>query len=937
MRKNIITTLLLLLCSTAGCLAQQMPNVEQDKAVRQGKLANGLTYYIRQNGYPEHRVNFYIAHRVGSLQEEDDQRGLAHFLEHMAFNGSNNFPGSRLLDFTRSHGIGFGSDLNAYTSIDKTVYRISNVPSGSEAVLDSCLLVLKDWSNGLTLASDEIDKERGVIHEEWRLRTSAEMRMLDRNLQQLYPGSKYGERMPIGKMEVIDNFKPDFLRAYYKKWYHPLNQAVIIVGDVDPDKMEAKIKATLSDIQTPENPAKVERVDVPDNTEPIVIVDKDKEQKFSIVEIMMKHEAFPDEMKPSLAYFMQDLVSGVTCQMLNKRLEEKAQEPDCPFVQASVEDGEYIFSRTMDALTLTVIPKEGKALEAVKAVYREALRAKRGGFQATEMQRVKDDMLSQWEQMNENRLKTDNSYFGNQMTDHFLENEPIMAIEDNYQMLQQFSPMLPVDIMNQYIAELVQENDTNLVVMSFNQDKEGVILPQKEALLEALHSVRGEEIAAYVDNVKTEPLMSEMPKKGKITSSKDSKKFGYKELSLSNGARVLLKHTDFKEGEVLFSASSVGGSCLYGEQDFANVALFPVFVNSSGLGNFSNKDLEKALAGKNANVSLSLGLQHETVDGSAAPKDLETLLQLNYLYFTNISKDEKNVESVRQMLYTMLKNKSLSPETAFQDSLSVTRMMHNKRFASMDTVALKNASYDRILEMARERYQNAGDFTFTIIGNYDEAKINDWIETYIASLPSNAKKDIAKPMKTYAKGSVENSFKRKMETPKATAVMIWSNQTEKYSLEGSLKAQLLADVLEMDYLQRIREDEGAAYSVAAYSIGGATLDNPYTAVYAYCPMKPEKADICLKIMREAMLQASQKTNQDYLTKAKEVLLKNYDTDIKTNEYWQEAISTLDEYGIDISTDYKAIINRLTAEDIAAFAKNVILKEGNALTVVMMPE
>ena len=412
--------------------AQQMGPIPVDDQVRVGKLDCGLTYYIRHNDYPEHRVNFYIAQRVGSIQEEESQRGLAHFLEHMAFNGSEHFngEGKSIIDYTRSLGVAFGKDLNAYTSIAETVYNINDVPSTRQSAIDSCLLILKDWSNGLLLTDEEIDKERGVIHEEWRLRRSAQQRMLENQLETLYPGSKYGKRMPIGLMSVVDNFKYNELRDYYHKWYRPDNQALVIVGDVDVDHIEAQIKELFKGLPAPDpNAAQVVDEPVPDNEEPIIVIDKDKEQQYSQVMVMFKHETFPKEMKGDLVYMLTDYLTSMMGSMLNDRLSEKAQEPDCPYLQASAYDGNYLFANTVDAFTLGIMPKEGMAEAATQAVVTEAMRAAKHGFTATEYDRAKEEYLSRLERQYNERNKISNGRLAAQYYRNYLDNEPMPSIE----------------------------------------------------------------------------------------------------------------------------------------------------------------------------------------------------------------------------------------------------------------------------------------------------------------------------------------------------------------------------------------------------------------------------------------------------------------------------------------------------------------------------
>ena len=488
--KRFLLAALTMFSMTAVVAQMQMPPIPVDPDVRIGKLDNGLTYYIRHNAWPEQRAEFYIAQRVGSIQEDDNQRGLAHFLEHMAFNGSKHFKGNELLRWCESIGVKFGTDLNAYTSIDQTVYNISNVPTTREGIVDSCLLILYDWADGLLLEQEEIEKERGVIHEEWRLRTSAQMRMLERDLPKLYPGSKYGHRMPIGLMEIIDNFERPFLQAYYEKWYRPDNQAIIVVGDVDVDKVEQKVKELFSPIELPENRAMVVAEPVPDNNEPIIVVDKDKEQRLNIVSVMMKHEPFPDEMKGNMAYFVTDYMKSAALSMFNDRLKEYSEKPESPFLQASASDEEYVMSRTVDAFNLTILPKEGQTEAALKSAVVEARRAAVYGFTPTEYSRYKANYISTLDKQYSNKDKRYNRQFVNQYVQHFLSSEPIPSIDYTYTTMKQLVPMLPLEAVNELFKQLVSENDTNLVVASFNNEKEGTVYPTEAGLMAAINEAR---------------------------------------------------------------------------------------------------------------------------------------------------------------------------------------------------------------------------------------------------------------------------------------------------------------------------------------------------------------------------------------------------------------------------------------------------------------
>ena len=938
--KKLFAALLLMLVAfgTNMVTAQEM-TIPVDDAVRVGKLDCGLTYYIRHNDYPEHRVNFYIAQRVGSIQEEESQRGLAHFLEHMAFNGSEHFngEGKGIIDYTRSLGVAFGADLNAYTSIAETVYNINDVPSTRQSAIDSCLLILKDWSTGLLLTDEEIDKERGVIHEEWRLGQSAQMRMLERQLETLFPGSKFGKRLPIGLMSVVDNFEYKELRDYYHKWYRPDNQALVIVGDVDVDHVEAQIKELFKGMTLDPNAAQVVDEPVPDNDEPIIVVDKDKEQQYSDVSICFKHETMPREAKAGIEYLVYEYAKGMITRMLNTRLSDMAQEPDCPFDMAYCYDGEYILANTMDAFTIDAMPKEGKAEATTEILLVEAMRAAKHGFTASEYSRASDEYMSQLEQWYNNRNTISNETYGRDYCSNFLDGEPIPSVETYFQLMGLIAPQINVDIINQLMAGLIDTDGKNMVIVNFNQEKEGATYPTVDAFKDAIAAANATDITPYVDNAPTEPLMSELPKPGKIVKESENSVFGYKELELSNGARVILKKTDFKEDEVTMSAFQRGGQSLYNEKDWANLQMLTSLNSFTGLGNFSNSDLNKALSGKQASVYLNIADYTDQLSGNSTVKDLETMFQLLYLKFTALTKDEKKFNQTRSMMETQLKNKDLMPETALSDTLQYVISDRNWRNKPFNVEDLQQVNLDRIMEIAKERTANAANYTFTFVGNFDEATIRPLIEQYIASLP--AKKGVKTNWKNEVnmpKGEVINHFTKKMESPKEFEVIIWHNNELPYSLENEVKAEILGEVLGKVYLQKIREDAGAAYSTQAMGQTGISGGKPQTLVLAVCPVNPEFEETALKIMNEEMVNACTTIDPVALNEAKENMLKNYATNNKENWYWR---STIVEYlvnGVDGHTGYEDIVKAQTPESIAEFARQ-LLSAGNRIEIVMAPE
>ena len=943
MRINKIFAAMLLMLvafSSNMSMAQEMPAIPVDDAVRVGKLDCGLTYYIRHNDYPEHRVNFYIAQRVGALQEEESQRGLAHFLEHMAFNGSEHFngEGKGIIDYTRSLGVNFGGDLNAYTSIAETVYNINDVPSTRQSAIDSCLLILKDWSNGLLLTDEEIDKERGVIHEEWRLGQGPDMRMFERQLETLYPGSKYGKRFPIGLMSVVDNFEYKELRDYYHKWYRPDNQALVIVGDVDVDHIEAQIKELYKNYPAPDpNAAQVVDEPVPDNEEPIIVIDKDKEQQYSQVYVMFKHDAVEKENKATVDYLIYQYAQYIVCSMLNDRLNEKAQEPDCPFNHASADDDSYIFAKTKDAFALEAMPKEGQTEAATQALMTEAMRALKYGFTATEFARAKDNYTSWLEKQYNERDKVSNATYAYRYYRNYLDNEPMPSVEQRYQWMSMIIPNITVDMINGLLPELISDGNKNLVIMNFNQEKDGAVYPTSESLMAAIDAARNANIEPYVDNVKDEPLMTTMPKPGKIVKESENATFGYKELELSNGARVILKKTDFKKDEIRMRSFQRGGKSLYEEKDRMNLEMLDQINSFTGVGSFSNTELDKALAGKQASAYLSIGNLTDGISGQSTVKDLETMFQLVYLKFTALNKDEKKFNQIMGIMETQLKNKSFEPESVLSDTVMYVMNDRTWRAKPVNVEDLKDVNLDRVMQIAKERTANAANYTFIFVGAFDEATIRPLIEQYIASLP--AKKGVKSNWKgnqTFPKGETLNHFTHKMETPKDYEVVVWHDTSLPYSLENMIKTDILGQILSRVYLQKIREDAGAAYSAFAQGGIAHTGNGTITNVLAICPVKPEFKDEALKIMKDEMVKACSEIDATALKEAQENMIKDHATNLKENWYW---LSTIEDYlifGQDDMSGYEEIVKAQTPESIAAFTRQ-LYNAGNRIEVVMTPE
>lgn len=933
--KKILVTIGITILTCIAAFAQQMPPIPIDSKVRIGHLDNGLTYYIRHNEEPKGQANFYIAQKVGSILEEESQRGLAHFLEHMCFNGTQKFPGNGVVKYCESIGVKFGADLNAYTSIDETVYNIDNVPvATTPSSIDSCLWILHDWADGLLLEGDDIDHERGVIHEEWRSRlgTSATSRMYEVILPEIYPNNRYGQRMPIGLMEVVDNFPYQAIRDYYEKWYRPDQQGIVVVGDIDVDQIEAKIKEIFGTIAKPENPAERYYVQVEDNKEPIVSIATDKEQQYGINYIFLKHDTYPDSLKGDMSYMLVQLINEASHIMLSDRIGELSQLANPPFLQADIEDGEFFFAKTKDAYTGVVVTNatDTGLMKGLTTVYREMLRASRHGFTASEYERAKANILTQLESAYNERDKVKSRNYCREYVRHFIDNEPIPGAENEYMMAQQLFQYIPVEVVNQYMKELV--TDENLVVACMLPEKEGVVYPTKQEIINALNNVAAEDIAAYEDKTSDEPLISKMPKAGKVSKTENGP-FGYKKLTLSNGVVVYLKNTDFKADEIQMSAFSEGGTSLYSDKDAVNIKVADDLFCIGGLGNFNMTDLSKALAGKKVRVSPSINTYSEGLDGRTTPKDFETMMQLVYLYFTAQRADEDAFQSWKTKEAASLVNAATNPMMALNDTIRKELYPNMQRLRSLTMEELEQVSYKRCMQIGKERFANAADFTFVFTGNIDESVIIPMIEQYIAALPAKGKAEMHKDFGgKWREGFRNNIFKRGMEIPSATVFMAQGGKVD-YNLKNKIVYSIASQVLNIVMTEEIREKEGGTYGVSV-STQVSYLPQPNAMFQIYYQTDPDKYEYLNKRIEELVNEFVQNgPSETNMAKVKEYMVKKHQENLRENNYYTNSMRELIINGLDVNTDYEKVLNSITANDVrAAFAD--LLKQGNKVIVVM---
>ena len=916
-------------------LAESVPQLPLDASVRKGTLPNGLTYSIRHNAWPEDRAYFYIAQKVGSMQEEDDQLGLAHFLEHMCFNGTTHFPGNKLKTYLESIGVKFGENLNAYTSFDETVYNIDNVKTDREPALDSCLLILHDWSHDLLLEDDEIDKERGVINEEWRVRRSASQRMYEAMLPDIYPGSKYAHRMPIGTMDIVMNFPYDALRTYYKKWYRPDLQAVIVVGDIDVDRMEQKIKSVFSDIKAAENGAVREYYPVPDTPSPIVSVQSDKEQTKSVISMMFKRDVFPENLKNTAAYYAQSYIEGMVSMMFRMRIQEMLQKENPPFMSASMGKGRFFVSKTKDAFSGSVVFKENDHERAFSALYREMLRAARYGFTAAEYERCKQEYLSQLDNQYAQRDKVYSSQYVSECVNNFLDNEPMPGIEWIHANMKDIANQIPLEAVNEYLSHSIDKRSypdgKNVVITMFAPEKDDVTLPTKDELLGILHKIEDETIEPYREEVNNEPLITTPLKGCKVKSITDDA-FGAKLVTLKNGVKIHVKKTDFTPNVIQMEAPSWGGNSLYPNSEYHNTANIGL-VTVGGWGNFSKSDLNKKLAGIQASASPFIGNRVEGVSGNCVTKDLETMLQLTYLCFTSPRRDDAAFKSYIERWKANIENEDLNPFTALKDTASRVLYDNNVRSVRWRKADIDRIDYDRLIQLYKERFADGNDFEFFFIGDIDLDTALPLFQKYLGSLPVLKGEEKANLIdERIAKGEVKNYFEKELQTPSSVSIFVY-HAPVKETLRVDLTTSMLEQLMTMLYTETVREDEGGAYGVP---VNGAVSNYPEELVSFQITLQtaPEKRERMTEVIYKGIDDMCDNgPKAENLQKVKEYMHRQHVEALKNNGYWLSAMVNLAREGQDNVTDYDRLVDEISAADIQQMARNVF-RSGNHIEVGM---
>lgn len=937
MKKQILSLFLLLL-APASLFAQ---TVEQDASIRQGKLKNGLTYYIRHNAKEAGLADFYIAQRVGSILEEPRQRGLAHFLEHMAFNGTKHFPGKGkqlgIVPWCETIGVKFGTNLNAYTSVDQTVYHIGSAPIKREGIVDSCLLVLNDWSQFINLEPKEIDKERGVIHEEWRNRRTgmAMQRMMENVMPKIYKGSKYEDCLPIGNMDIVDNFPYQDLRDYYQKWYRPDLQAIVVVGDFDVDMMERKIQKLFGKIKAHKNPAERIYYPVNDNDKMIVAIEKDKEQPIILGHLYMKSETTPDSEKNSVKYQREDYINGLITYMLNGRLSEKKQVANPPFMSATVKNGAFFVSRTKDAFSLSISCKQDNVLGGVSVAVGEVERARQHGFTQSELERAKKLYLNAAERQLKMEKDYKNSHYVSQCVNNFLEGEPILTPTYNLQLVKLFDGKVSLAEVNSQVGEII--TDKNQVFIMYGPDKDGFVVPSESEIESTVLAAQQKRYDAYQEEQVPATLMAALPAPGKIVSEKPYGKFGMTEIVLSNGMKVYVKSTDYQADQITMSMRGEGGTSVYGDEDIPNFAFLSGSITEAGVGDFTATRLRKALAGKSLKLAPSITSEGQRITGTSSVKDLETMLQLAHLYFTAPRKDSMAFEGMMNRNLSLLKNRNASSKVVYNDSLSATLYDHNVRMAPVTVEIAKKADYNRIFEIYRERFSDASNFKTVFIGKVDMAQLRPLLCQYLATLPSThkAEKSNKANVPQIVKKNEVVKFVHKQETPLAN-VSVFYTANVPFSPKNDLVLDMLTRVLQIAYTDSVREEKGGTYGVGV-SFNLEKEDNPNALLRISYKSDPKRYEELNPVIYKQLLNiADHGPVASSMDKVKKYLKKQYGQMAITNDYWSYVIWHQLDDDADFDKDYCKMVDNLTASDVQKMAKE-LLKQNHRVEVTMLSE
>lgn len=908
-------------------------NIPMDPSVKTGTLPNGMKYYIKKNTLPEKKVDFRLAINAGSILEDENQRGLAHFMEHMNFNGTKNFPDNKLVDFLQSIGVKFGQHLNAYTSFDETVYMLP-VPLDKPGNLDSGLKVMEDWAFNATLTDAQINKERGVVLEELRLGLGADKRMSDKYLPKLLYKSQYADRLPIGKKEVLENFKPEVIRQFHKDWYRPDLMAIVVVGDINVDEVEKKIKANFGKYKNPSKPRERKTFDLPNHKETLVAIETDPDATNSMVQFIMKDA---DSYTPdvTIEQYNQSLIENLSTQMLNNRLRELVNSNNPPFTFGSVYHG-GTYARTKEAFQGFAMVKEGNQVNALKVLLEETERAKRFGFTQGELDRAKAQVMSNMERSYNNRDKTESDMLVDEYVRNFLEQEPMPGIAWEYDDMKTFLPSVTLAQTNEVIKKMVKD-DSRVIVIT-GPKKDNVTMPTEALVLKTFDDVKMADLKPYEDKATIKNLVKPFKSEGKIAKTESDAKLGTTTWTLSNGAKVTFKKTDFKDDEIVFSARSLGGNSLLNDADYNKTQFAYQALTEAGVNGASKADLTNYLAGKQVSVSPYISSTLEGVFGRTNQKDLSSAMELMYAYFTglNYSPEAFNAYKIKQS--AMLDNLLSNPQTYFSSEHAKFTNQKNPRFIGILPLEKDWAAtdYKKAYDVYKEKFANAGNFHFYFVGNIDEAKFKNEVLQYIASLPTTGKTTNFKDTGYRSITGDYTKVYKKGKDPKSMVQIVYSGEAP-YNEKEALALSALGEVATIKVIEKLREDESGIYGGGARGYMGKVPYSSYSFSLSF-PCGPENTDKLTKsAIAELQKIIDKGPEQKDLDKYKEGEMNDYKTDIKDNNYWVNALSKnqldgSDKYEI---LNYQEKVKALTVKDLQDVAKKYLTK--NRIIATLMPE
>ena len=915
-----------------------MQPIPEDEAVRKGKLDNGMTYYIRHNEKPKQLADFYILHHVGAIQEEANQQGLAHFLEHMAFNGTKNLPGKQIIEYLETVGVKFGANLNAYTSWDETCYNISDVPTQREGVIDSALLILHDWSHFIALQPKEIDSERGVIQEELRTRDNAQWRSTMKMLQALGKGTRYAERNLIGYLEGLQSFKYSDLGDFYAAWYRPEYQAVVIVGDINVDEVEQKLKKLMSDIPaSPADAAQKEVIVVPDNEEPIISIYTDPEMQSSQAQIFMKYPALPKEANNTIYAEMLAIMQHYFASMTGERLQEIAMKPDAPFLGGQIVTGGTIgIIPTLNATVAAVSTKDGELARGYEAIMTEVERIRRHGFTYGEFERAQNDLMASAERGYKNRNDQQNRYYVNRYLKAFRSNAAMPDAETEWQLDSMLIKSLNVEVINQLAKQVIM--DKNQVIIINSPEKEGVAVPTEAEILAIREKVAKSEIAPYEDNTVKEPLIAEgtILKGSPVKKSVTNDSYGTTEWTLKNGIKVVVKPTTFKADEVMFVASAKGGASVLTDEETIYAELLPAICQMSGVGKFSRTELQKQLSGNTAQVAVNASAYGSGISGSTSPKDIETLLQLVYLTLTQPRFNEADYQTVMNIVKAQVENLESNPDYLMQKRTTEIAYGNNPRRQELSKEVLAKYKFEDLAPIYKKLFPDGNSFTYYFVGNVDMEVLKPLVEKYLGSLPVSKKPmTFVDDNADYVSGMVDETFRTAMQQPKVSVRYIFSGDVA-YTMQNRLNMVYLTQALNARYLESIREEKGGTYGVQVWGSLSYIPSPTYTMNIQFDTNDAMADELCEIILKEIEEIAANGPKTEDVEKTREYLLKGWTSSLEQNQSWMNYITAKWNSGMDNIAEQEATIKSTTNADIQAFAK-MLLENKNQIKVMMRPE